>query len=131
MDVDRDVSSDRGGENAVHHPDCVNADDEHIRCFTLDGEYVERGPGLRPRCAGRMEAAHGLTYMVDGVCPVCGDECSHPSFNGIDQSDGPDKVWECAGCGQFFRWEHVANGFGRHVLATPLSARPTTEETGK
>lgn len=43
------------------------------------------------------------------------DPCPHDSWDGIDQSDGPDKVWECMGCGVKARFEKDADGMTFHV----------------
>jgi hypothetical protein len=55
--------------------------------------------------------------------------CDHPSLTGIDQSDGPDKVWRCDGCGALTRWEIIDGPLGRHVPVEPWEPDPTDRPT--
>lgn len=50
------------------------------------------------------------------TCLARHDEpCEHPSLTGVDQTDGPDKVWRCDFCGALTRWEVIDGPLGRHV----------------
>jgi hypothetical protein len=47
-----------------------------------------------------------LAMQPNGHCLNCGETerpCDHPHLDGIDQSTGPDKVWECQACKGLFR----------------------------
>jgi hypothetical protein len=43
------------------------------------------------------------------------DHCEHDSATGIDQSDGPDKVYACDNCGWLYRSVLQTNGSHRMV----------------
>lgn len=64
---------------------------------------------------------HPTCSPGDCRCPA---PCCHPSSTGIDQTDGPEKVWRCDACG----WLHVdtlgADGITREAdaLAAEVSA---------
>lgn len=50
-------------------------------------------------------------------CGCKGDTCTHDSGSGIDQTEGPEKVWRCDGCGWLYRVT-TEGGISRSVAAS-------------
>ena len=42
-------------------------------------------------------------YYGDGCLAPHGEPCTHESASGIDQTEGPGKVWQCDTCGFCYR----------------------------
>lgn len=59
--------------------------------------------GLIGRCIGCFHDF--ATGPCTSGCGVVADHCHHESSSGIDQNEGPDKVWRCDGCGWLHRIE--------------------------
>lgn len=44
-------------------------------------------------------------------------DCPHLSLNGVDQGDGPDKVWRCEMCGGLYRSVTDERGISHFIEA--------------
>ena len=56
-----------------------------------------------------------MALMAAGVLPLSAwPTCGHDSLDGVDQEEGPDKVWRClSGCDGLFRFVQTASGASR------------------
>jgi len=62
------------------------------------------------------------THFYGDRCLEPHGTCTHESASGVDQTEGPAKVWCCDGCGWLHRYE-VRDGISRAVNVTVLSRR--------
>lgn len=55
--------------------------------------------------------------MVRALFAIDDAECLHLSATGIDQAEGPEKVWECDACGFYYRQRVDEDGISHMVPA--------------
>jgi hypothetical protein len=53
-------------------------------------------------------AAPFIAEQAQGLTVVCAESCAGQSWTGVDQVDGPDKVWRCDTCGRIVS-QNVSN----------------------